>query len=113
MKTKDEIIKVIEDLFELFDKNDIVRNTDKDFDFKFFTEQGLRISNVLSKLENIKSELASLREKDEGEPELRITNKEIERRFPIDVSMIRPCNLSTRNKWIQQGIMWYQHNKGK
>ena len=34
------------------------------------------------------------------------SEEEIDKRFPINVSMIRPCNLSTRNKWIQQGIMW-------
>jgi GTP-binding protein EngB required for normal cell division len=70
MKTTKDLIKAIEDLFELFDTNDVVRNTDKDYDFKFFTEQGLRITNVLSRLEKLKSKLASLREKDE-EPELR------------------------------------------
>lgn len=37
-----------------------------------------------------------------------VSDEEIEKRFPINVSMIRPCNLSTRNKWIQQGIMWYK-----
>jgi hypothetical protein len=46
-------------------------------------------------------------------PDAEITEEMIEKRFPINVSMIRPCNLSTRNKWIWQGIKWYQRNHNR
>jgi hypothetical protein len=49
-----EITDTVDKLFKLFDENILIRNTDNDYDFARFTEEGLRITDVLQKLEHLK-----------------------------------------------------------
>jgi hypothetical protein len=65
----------------------------------------------LSKIKDVDREFDEIRGiKPSDLPIDEITDEMIEKRFPVNVAMIRPCNLSTRNKWIYQGIKWYQRN---
>ena len=54
MKAKEilELKETIQELFKLFDENVLVRNTDYDHDFIQFTKDGIRITNVLVKLQD-------------------------------------------------------------
>jgi hypothetical protein len=58
------------------------------------TKTQIRLESELSALETEEHELIVPSEED------------VDRRFPVNVSMIRSCNLSTRNKWIYQGVKW-------
>jgi hypothetical protein len=51
---KETLNNAINELFKLFDENIIVRNTDNDYDFARFTNEGLRITETLQKFDNIK-----------------------------------------------------------
>ena len=42
--------EAIKQLFELFDDQDIIRNTEKDNDFEYFTKQSVKINNVIATL---------------------------------------------------------------
>jgi len=52
MKKPIEFIKSVEDLLELIEKRDLVRNTNNDHNFAKFAEQGFRIIKVLSDVRN-------------------------------------------------------------
>ena len=52
MKKPKEFIKSVEDLLELIEEGDLVRNTDNDYDFIKFMNQALKITKVLSQVKN-------------------------------------------------------------
>jgi len=52
MKKPKEFIKSVEDLLELIEEGDLVRNTDKDYDFIKFMNRASRITKVLSQVKN-------------------------------------------------------------